>query len=157
MEEKNYLILEQSSFGDINHFQDGNAYILEGIFAKFDNKQNQNGRIYKEDDYLPQLEELQEQIKEGNLLGQIDHPEKVETSLAKASHVIEKLEYDSKEHVVRGRIRLLSGFYGQMAKDLINDGWKHSATLDVRRWIEHICNRSEDIEADVINLKNIEI
>src|SRR5574344_1630571 len=122
MEEKNYLILEQSSFGDINHFQDGNAYILEGIFAKFDNKQNQNGRIYKEEDYLPQLEELQEQIKEGNLLGQIDHPEKVETSLAKASHVIEKLEYDSKEHVVRGRIRLLSGFYGQLAKDLINDG-----------------------------------
>ena len=45
----------------------------------------------------------------------------------------------------------------QTGKDLVNDGWKHSATLDVRRWIEHICNRSEDIEADVINLKNIDI
>lgn len=38
---------------------------------------------------------------------------------------------------------------------LINDGWKHTATLDACVWIEHLCNNCEEVDLieEIINLK----
>ena len=43
----------------------------------------------------------------------------------------------------------------QFHQALLNDGWKHTATVDVRYWIEYLCNCSADIKKDVIGLKKI--
>ena len=45
----------------------------------------------------------------------------------------------------------------QFHQALLNDGWKHTATIDVCCWIEYICNCSADINKDVMGLKKIEI
>lgn len=119
---ENVLILEKMDSKLVGSTTNNNSYILEGIFAEFDGEKNENGRIYTEKDYLPHLKYLQESIDNSNLLGELDHPEKLEPSLAKASHIIEKLEYDPLKKQVIGRIRLLSNTYGQDARRLLEDG-----------------------------------
>ena len=75
----NLLILERSSATLSSKSNDG-AYILEGIFGEID-KKNKNNRIYTEDEYVPQIEALQEKIKSSKLLGELDHPAKFDISL----------------------------------------------------------------------------
>lgn len=97
------------------------SFTLEGIFGEIGIK-NKNNRIYSEDQYLPQVESLQEKIGKNKLLGELDHPKEFEVCLSNASHIIEKLEYDKENKVVKGKIRLLSTPKGEIAKSLIRDG-----------------------------------
>jgi hypothetical protein len=99
----------------------GGEYILEGIFAFF-GKENENGRIYEEAEYAPHLSYLQEKIKKNKLLGELDHPERFDVSLANASHIVEHLEMDKVNKVLRGRIRVLNTPKGEVLKNLINSG-----------------------------------
>jgi len=115
---KHLLILE--SLGSVEIKKDGNNdYIFEGIFGEIGVK-NRNGRIYDENQYVPQIKNLQEKISQGALLGELDHPEKFEVSLQKASHVIESLEYDKDKKQVIGRIKLLDTRMGRDAKALVD-------------------------------------
>jgi len=43
----------------------------------------------------------------------------------------------------------------QTRKELIDNGWRHSATLDACKWIEHLCNNSLDVKDDVAELKMV--
>ena len=116
----NLLILERSSATLSSKSNDG-AYILEGIFGEID-KKNKNNRIYTEDEYVPQIEALQEKIKSSKLLGELDHPAKFDISLKNVSHVIEELYYDKEAKQVRGKIRLLDTDAGKQAKALVDAG-----------------------------------
>ena len=44
-------------------------------------------------------------------------------------------------------------------KKLIAENWKHTATLDVCRWIEYLFNKSEDVDmvAEIRELSNKEL
>jgi len=117
------MICESHSDFIIN--KDGKDYILEGIFAEL-GVENANGRIYEEKEYLPHLEYLQKRIKKGNLVGELDHPEKFDISLQKVSHIIEDLKYNPDKRQVIGRIRLLNTDAGKNAKAMIDDGVKLS-------------------------------
>jgi len=83
---------------------------------------NSNNRIYEEEEYFPHLKRLQEKIQTNNLLGELDHPDRLEISLSKVSHKIESLYYDKATRSVIGKLRLLNTPQGEIAKKLIESG-----------------------------------
>lgn len=95
--------------------------ILEGVAAVF-GEENNNGRIYDENEYLPHLEYLQEKIAQKRLLGELDHPEKFDVSLKNISHVIEGLDYDKDKRNLKIKVRLLDTPAGKIAKSLVEAG-----------------------------------
>ena len=117
---KNLLIVERSS-GSLRVSGETKDYVLEGIFGEIDSK-NKNNRIYTEDEYVPQIEALQNKIKSSKLLGELDHPQQFDISLKNVSHVIEDLFYDKESKQVKGRIRLLDTDAGRQAKALVDAG-----------------------------------
>lgn len=121
---KQLLIVETSSFTtsdlSLTKDRDGN-YIFEGVFGEIGVK-NKNGRIYDASEYVPQIDSLQPKIRKRALLGELDHPKIFEVSLANASHIIEKLEYNPSTKLVTGKIRLLDTSKGKEAKALIDGG-----------------------------------
>jgi hypothetical protein len=120
MNQHNLLILERSS-NTLDFKSEGGSYVLEGIFGELD-KKNRNNRIYTAEEYLPQIESLQEKIKSSKLLGELDHPQKFDISLRNVSHVIEEIHYDQDSKQIRGRIRLLDTDAGKQAKALVDSG-----------------------------------
>ena len=121
MSEKTVLILERSSQNLKKISKDGRT-VLEGVFAEF-GVENRNGRVYEEREYLPHLEYLQKDINNGNLLGELDHPERFEVSLGNVSHKISELWYDQGKRQILGRIEILDGTpKGQIAKSLLEAG-----------------------------------
>jgi hypothetical protein len=117
---KNLLIVERSS-GSLEVSGESKDYVLEGIFGEIDSK-NKNNRIYTEDEYVPQIEALQNKIKSSKLLGELDHPQQFDVSLKNVSHIIEDLFYDKENKQVKGRIRLLDTDAGRQAKALVDAG-----------------------------------
>ena len=61
------LIVEMSSSQLTGTVSENKEYILEGIFGEIDSK-NKNNRIYTEDEYLPQIQQLQDKIKSSKLM-----------------------------------------------------------------------------------------
>ena len=115
------LILERSG-STLAFAQDNSgAYVLEGVFGEID-KLNRNNRIYTEDEYLPQVENLQAKIKSSKLLGELDHPQNFDISLKNVSHIIEELRYDKDKKQILGKIRLLDTDAGKQAKALVDAG-----------------------------------
>ena len=121
MANKNLLILERSA-QNLQKITRNGKTMLEGVFAEF-GIENRNGRIYEEKEYLPHLEYLKKDITNGNLLGELDHPERFEVALGSVSHRISELWYDQAKRQVLGRIEILEGTpKGQIAKSLLEAG-----------------------------------
>mgnify|MGYP003739092171 CR=1 FL=1 len=121
MEKGNLLVLERStSVLEANGTGD-DKYVLEGTFSEI-GKKNKNNRIYDEKELIPHIESLQEKIKTGKLLGELDHPKQFDVSLKNVSHVIEEINYDKANKVVTGKIRLLDTDAGKQAKALVDGG-----------------------------------
>lgn len=117
-----FLLVVERSNNELSFNKESNGeYVLEGVFGEIGVK-NKNNRIYDESEYVPQIKSLQEKIKSGKLLGELDHPSNFDISLKNASHVIESLEYDSNSRQVKGRIRLLNTTAGREAKALVDAG-----------------------------------
>jgi len=127
IKEKNILIIEKSNFQLVNKGEearsDGKKYIvLEGVFGVL-NELNRNNRIYTADQYVPQVDRLQEKISANKLLGELNHPtNRFDIDLNSVSHVVEKLYYDKDNQQIKGRIRLLSTPAGEVAQRLVEDG-----------------------------------
>jgi hypothetical protein len=118
---KNVLILERSST-NLKKTGDKGKTVLEGVFAEF-GVENRNGRVYEEKEYLPHLEYLKNDINTGNLLGELDHPERFEVALGNVSHRISELWYEQSSRQIKGRIEILEGTpKGQIAKALLDAG-----------------------------------
>ena len=115
------LIVEMSSNQLSVASSEGKEYVLEGIFGEIDTK-NKNNRIYTEDEYVPQIQQLQDKIKSSKLLGELDHPQQFDVSLKNVSHIIEELFYDKDNKQVKGKIRLLDTDAGRQAKALVDAG-----------------------------------
>lgn len=117
-----FLLVVERSSNELSFNKESNGeYVLEGVFGEIGVK-NKNNRIYDESEYVPQIKSLQEKIKGGKLLGELDHPSSFDISLKNASHVIENLEYDNNTRQVKGRIRLLNTTAGREAKALVDAG-----------------------------------
>lgn len=100
---------------------DTEDYVLEGIAAVF-GKENNNNRIYEENEYLPHLDYLKEKISQKRLVGELDHPEKFDVSLKNISHIIEDLAYDKDKRELKIKVKLLDTPAGIIAKKLVDAG-----------------------------------
>ena len=106
------------SFGESS----GERYILEGVFAELD-VMNTNHRIYTENEYLRHLQYLREDVKRGDLLGELDHPDdRFETKLDNVSHRIIDIWYEPQTKLIKGKIQLLNTDKGLKAKELVDAG-----------------------------------
>ena len=112
--ERSTSVLEANGSGD-------DKYVLEGVFSEI-GKKNKNNRIYDEKELIPHINQLQEKVKTGKLLGELDHPKQFDISLKNVSHVIEEIHYDKANKVVKGKIRLLDTDAGKQAKALVDGG-----------------------------------
>lgn len=121
LNEQLVFILERQSSVLESRKNESNDYILEGTAAVF-GKENNNNRIYEENEYLPHLNYLNEKISQRRLVGELDHPEKFDVSLKNISHIVEKLDYDKEGREIRIKVRLLDTPMGQIAKNLVDAG-----------------------------------
>ena len=120
MNQRNLLILERSS-QNLQKRDDKGKTVLEGVFAEF-GIENRNGRVYEEKEYLPHLEYLKKDMANGNLMGELDHPERFEVALGNVSHRVTDLWYDQNQRQVKGRIEVLPTPKGQIAEALLDAG-----------------------------------
>ncbi len=120
---KSVLIVENSTQSLVKESsKSGEGIILNGIFTEFGIK-NRNERIYTADKFLPCLEEMNERISNmGAVYGEFDHPDVFDTSLSRASHLINKAVYVKESNRVDGEIKLLTTYWGKEARALVNDG-----------------------------------
>lgn len=120
---RNDFVYITETLGNIKPIKtQGKDYVFEAIAARF-GVLNENNRIYAKEDYLPHLQYLNEKIKRGRLVGELDHPAGFEISLQNVSHIIESLWYDDTDDTVKIRVRLLPQTpKGQIAKALVDAG-----------------------------------
>ena len=120
------LILEQQD-SDISVIteakQNGkNEVFIEGIFMMADSK-NRNGRIYESKVLQPAVQKyIEEQVKTGRAVGELNHPDGPTINLDKVSHLITKLEWNGTN--VIGKAKILDTPMGQIVKGLLEGGVK---------------------------------
>lgn len=106
---------------DIHESVSGSVSIVKfrGKFQEAD-AINKNKRSYPYDILNSNVRALQETIKSGGLLGELDHPTDSIVHFANASHKITKLWWENKTLMGEGII--LNTPCGKILKSLINDG-----------------------------------
>jgi hypothetical protein len=95
--------------------------IIRGIFGRA-NEVNNNKRIYPKQILEREVSKLQPLINEKRLLGELEHPERVNVSLTNASHLITGLSWNG--NVLMGEAKILNTPAGKIAQQLIKDGVK---------------------------------
>jgi hypothetical protein len=95
---------------------------IEGIFMMADSK-NRNGRVYESKVLQPAVEKyIEEQVKTGRAVGELNHPDGPTINLDKVSHLITKLEWNDSN--VIGKAKILDTPMGQIVKGLLEGGVK---------------------------------
>jgi len=96
--------------------------LIRGKFQEAD-IQNKNRRVYPLGVLQPQVEFLQECLKDNGLLGELDHPQDSVIHFENASHMITKLWWDGAQ--LMGEARVLSQTpSGKILEALIREGVK---------------------------------
>ena len=121
MENKDYILILEKSSSNLAAKKVGDDYTLEGIAAFF-GKENENRRIYEEQEYLPHMDYLQDKISSKRLVGELDHPKEFDVSLKNISHIVEELKYNKDDRTVRIKVKLLDTPAGKIAKSLVDAG-----------------------------------
>ena len=95
---------------------------IEGIFMMADSK-NRNGRIYETKILQPAVEKyIEEQVKTGRAVGELNHPDGPTINLDKVSHLITHLRFEGTN--VIGKAKILDTPMGQIVKGLLEGGVK---------------------------------
>ena len=95
---------------------------LQGVFMQAEQK-NRNGRIYPKETLFKAVEKyINEQVKTGRAVGELDHPAGPQINLDKVSHKITRLEFDG-DNVV-GKAQVLNTPMGKIVEGLIEGGVK---------------------------------
>lgn len=94
-----------------------------GVIQRADAK-NQNGRIYPYEILKKEVDRyINEVIREGVAVGELDHRDTPEIQWKNASHLIEDVWWDGPEKKdLCGRIRLLNTPSGQIARNIVLEG-----------------------------------
>ena len=97
-------------------------YTIEGIFMQ-SNKKNRNGRIYEKKTMEKAVEKyINEQVKTGRAVGELNHPEGPTVNLDKVSHKITSLEWKGND--VMGKASILKTPMGKIVEGLLEGGVK---------------------------------
>lgn len=93
---------------------------LTGTFLYCDVK-NANGRIYTSKCAIEMLENAFENMREGNLLGELEYPNRPETNLGNVSHRVIDMKFNPINKSVEGTIEIFEGTpRGKKLMDLID-------------------------------------
>lgn len=95
-------------------------YAIEGVFAQADSK-NRNGRVYPKAIMESAVAKyVNEQVKTGRAVGELNHPEGPTVNLDKVSHRITDLRMEGNNVV--GKASILDTPNGQIVKGLLEGG-----------------------------------
>jgi hypothetical protein len=84
---------------------------------------NRNGRVYESKILKPAVEKyIQEQVKQGRAVGELNHPDGPTINLDKVSHLITDLRFEGNNVV--GKAKILNTPMGQIVKGLLEGGVK---------------------------------
>jgi len=106
-------LTEKKEDGGKNHF-------IEGVFMQADQK-NRNGRIYPKKIMEGAVDKyVNEQVKTGRAVGELNHPDGPTINLDKVSHRITALEWDGNNVV--GKAQILNTPMGKVVQGLLEGG-----------------------------------
>lgn len=95
-------------------------YFIEGIFAQAELK-NRNGRVYPKKVLESAVKAYQPMIDAKRSIGELNHPPHPNVNPERASHLIQKLEWNGNN--VMGKAKILTSLpMGKIAKGLIDEG-----------------------------------
>lgn len=127
---------------------------IEGIFMMADSK-NRNGRIYESKILQPAVEKyIEEQVKTGRAVGELNHPEGPTINLDKVSHLITDLRFEGNN--VIGKAKILETPMGQIVKGLLEGGVKLGVSsrgmgsLETRNGVNYVKNDFHLATVDIV-------
>jgi hypothetical protein len=95
-------------------------YYIEGVYLQ-GNRQNRNNRVYKADILEKEVKRYtDEYINKNRAFGELGHPQGPTINLERSSHIIKSLVREGDDFI--GRAKVLDTPYGQIVKNLINEG-----------------------------------
>ena len=97
-------------------------YAIEGVFMQSESK-NKNGRIYEKATMEKAVNKyIEEQVKTGRAVGELNHPEGPTVNLDKVSHKINSLHFQGNDVV--GKASILKTPMGKIVEGLLDGGVK---------------------------------
>jgi hypothetical protein len=127
---------------------------IEGIFMMADSK-NRNGRIYESNVLHPAVEKyIEEQVKTGRAVGELNHPDGPTINLDKVSHLITSLRIEGSN--VIGKAKILDTPMGQIVKGLLEGGVKLGVSsrgmgsLETRNGVNYVKNDFHLATVDIV-------
>ena len=97
-------------------------YYIEGIFMQAEQK-NRNGRVYPEKTLMKEVKRYnKEYVTNSRAMGELGHPEGPTVNLERVSHLIKEMKVEGNN--IMGRAKILDTPYGQIVKNLIDEGAK---------------------------------
>lgn len=127
---------------------------IEGIFMMADAK-NRNGRIYESKILQPAVEKyIEEQVKTGRAVGELNHPDGPTINLDKVSHLITDLRFEGNN--VIGKAKILETPMGQIVKGLLEGGVKLGVSsrgmgsLETRNGVNYVKNDFHLATVDIV-------
>lgn len=129
-------------------------FFIEGIFMMADSK-NRNGRIYESKVLQPAVEKyIDEQVKTGRAVGELNHPDGPTINLDKVSHLITDLRFEGNN--VIGKAKILETPMGQIVKGLLEGGVKLGVSsrgmgsLEQRNGVNYVKNDFHLATVDIV-------
>jgi hypothetical protein len=127
---------------------------IEGIFMMADSK-NRNGRIYESNVLHPAVERyIEEQVKTGRAVGELNHPDGPTINLDKVSHLITSLRIEGSN--VIGKAKILDTPMGKIVKGLLEGGVKLGVSsrgmgsLESRNGVNYVKNDFHLATVDIV-------
>ena len=113
---------ESSSFEKSSHRTEGGKFIVAGQFSKADLR-NENGRVYRKSMWENVLRRpyIVDALQKRKMLGELGHPDKIETTPLNVSHIVTKLELRP-DGEVYGEAEILDTPSGKVLKTLYEAG-----------------------------------
>ena len=109
------IIVEAKKGGEKNYF-------IEGVFMQSE-KKNKNGRVYEKSTLENAVNKyIDEQVKTGRAVGELNHPEGPTVNLDKVSHKINSLHWQGNDVV--GKASILKTPMGKIVEGLLEGGVK---------------------------------
>ena len=116
-------LMEATSFENTSHkINDKGKFIVAGQFSKAD-KRNENGRVYRRSMWENVLSRPQiiDALKKRKMLGELGHPDKIETTPLNVSHIVTKLELRP-DGEIYGEAEILDTPSGKVLRTLYEAG-----------------------------------